>query len=256
MFARSFLVAVVVAVSLLTACGGSNSSSQTVPPTGAVEDVQVRFVDGATELDGIIGSTPQPVCKGPSVSCYLQVNGQTVSSQLYYSYITPFTHFNAGTLSLVAADTSGYTVGPLKTATLAAGGRYTIVIVGTYPNYKAVAYQEPASSSDAEVSLYEAAPALSQAAFGSFRVSTNSGYKQLGTAHFGQVTTVSVGKSVSDFGGYAGAAKKPIGTQTPERINGFDVRNVLPFHAIGRLSLFLFAGTASTPIQVFGSLDQ
>lgn len=243
-------------MSLFTACGGSNATSQSVPSTGAVQGVQVRFVDGASELDTVIGSTPQAICKGPSASCYLQVNGETVSNQLYYSYITPFTHVNAGTLSLVAADTSGYTVGPLKTATLTGGARYTIVIVGTYPNYKTLAYQEPASSSNAEVSLYQAAPPLSQVAFGSFRASTNAGYKQLGTANFGEVTTVPVGKSVSDFGGYAGAAGKPIGTQTPQQINDFDARNALPFHAVNRLSLFLFAGTGSTPIQVFGSLDQ
>jgi len=255
MLARSFLSAT-LAITLLTACGGSNASSQAVPPTQAIQGIQVRFVDGAPELDGIIGSTPQPVCKGPSVSCYLQVDGQTVSSQLYYGYMTPFVQVSAGSLSLVAADTSGYTVGPLKTTTLTDGGRYTIIIVGTYPNYKALAYPEPASSSDARVSLYAAAPPLSQTQFGSFRASTNSGYTQLGSARFGQVTTVSIGKSVSDFGAFAGPAGKPLGTQTPEQINGFDVRNALPFHAIDRLSLFLFAGSGSTPIQIFGSLDQ
>ncbi len=242
----------------LVACNGSNGSSGSNPPVAQASKINVRFVDGAPELDGQINGGPGQICGDQSLSCYLQVNGNTISSQLYYGYVTPFTSVRAGTVSLVAADSIGYTVGPIKTDPLAAGKSYTIVIAGNYPNYKALAFEEPAATSDVQVSLYEASPATPQTAFGSFRVSTKSNFKQLGTASLGQIKTVSVGKSVTDFGAYAGAVNNRIGTVTPVQINEFDPKNNLPFHAANRLSLFLFDASSGSrqASEVFGSLDQ
>jgi hypothetical protein len=118
-------------------------------------------------------------------------------------------------------------------------------------------FEEPASSGSAALALYNAAPSTPQVNFGTFRASTHSDFTQRGSARFGGVTTVSLGKSVTDIGGYAGSTGSPIGTVTPSQIDAFDRHNVLPYHNIARLSLFLFdpkPGTAIGP--VFGSLDR
>lgn len=239
----------------LAGCGGSNSPSSTMPAQAS--QVRVRFVEGAPLLETLVGSTPLAICPGASAPCYLQVNGQTVSQAFYYGSMTSFVSVTAGAFSLVARDTQGYAVGPLKVPALAQGGRYTLVVVGSYPNYRVLAFEEPASSSNARLSLYEASPAVAQSDFGSFRASSSSDFRRLGTAKFGTVATVALGKSVSNFGGYVGSPNNPLGSLTLAQVNSFDSRNVLPFHAASRLSLFLFdakSGSASGP--VFGSLDR
>ena len=216
----------------------------------------MRLVDGAPSLDALVNGTPQPICVGVNAPCYLQVNGQTVSQLFYYGTMTPFVSVPAGTLSLVARDEVGYAVGPLKTTTLTAGKRYTLVVVGAYPSYSVLAFEEPKSAS-VQLSFYEASPSVPSADFGRFAASSRSNFTKLGSAHFGTVATVALGKSVSNFGGYVGSSAAPLGALTLQQINSFDRRNVLPYHQAARLSLFLFdpkPGSASGP--VFGSLDR
>jgi hypothetical protein len=239
---------------LLSACNDSGSSPGFVPNAAKV---QVRFAEGAPSLEAIVNGAPTPVCGAIVQSCYFEVNGATVSNQWFYSYLTPYTSFRAGTLSLTAADSVGYTIGPIKTDSLAAGKSYTVILVGTYPHYRALAFEDPSSSSGAQLALYEASPATPQAAFGSFKVSTRSNFKQLGTTSLGHVAAVPVGNNVTDFGGYAGPISSRIGTVTPAQVDDSDTKNALPFHAANRLSLFLFDATGSGKVsQLFGSLDQ
>ncbi len=218
--------------------------------------MRVRFVDGAPNLATIIGSIPQTICSGASAPCYLQVDGVTATQNVYYGSITSFVSEPAGTLSLVARDSRGYAVGPLKTPALAAGGRYTLIVVGSYPNYRVLAFEEPKPSNGAQLSLYEASPSVPQTGFGSFDASSSSNFKQLGTAKFGSAATVSLGKSVSNLGGYAGSPSNRLGVVTPAAIDSFDKHNVLPFHAATRLSLFLFDAKSSGNGPLFGSLDR
>jgi hypothetical protein len=239
----------------LVALGGCSSSSASVVPSQGGTAL-VRFVDGAPSLETIEGSTPQNICPVATAPCYLQVNGKSVTQDFYYGSISRFTSLPAGTLSLVARDVLGYSVGPIKTTALAAGKSYTIIVVGAYPDYSALTFDEPASTGAAQLSLYEASPAVPQSGFGSFRASTKSDFKQLGTATLGNVATVTLGKSVTDFGGYAGPASSPYGAFTLSQINAFDKHDVLPFNAATRLSLFLFDNPGSTTGEVFATLDQ
>ncbi len=244
---------VLLAGALLSSCGGSSSSS--AMPSQATP-ARVRFADGAPELEALVGSTPQSICSSASNPCYLQVNGQTVTSLFSYGSMTSFANVTSGPLSLVARDTLGYAVGPLTTAPLTGGQRYTLVVVGSYPAYRVLTFAEPASDG-AQLSLYEASPAVPQAAFGRFVASSHSGFDELGSARLGTVVTVRLGKRVTDFGGYAGPSDDPIGALTLKAVNAFDTHDVLPFHAAGRLSLFLFdpkSGSTSGPL--FGSLDR
>jgi hypothetical protein len=171
--------------------------------------------------------------------------------------MTSFVSVTAGTLSLVARVEAGYAVGPMKTTALTAGKDYTLVVIGSYPKYQVLAFEEPANSGSAALSLYNASPSSPQASFGTFRASSHSNFTQRGSSRFAEVTTVSLGKSVSDVGGYAGSAHSPIGTVTPSQINSFDRHNALPYHNIARLSLFLFDPQCSSCAgPVFGSLDR
>jgi hypothetical protein len=212
---------------------------------------RARFVDGAPSLETIINGVPQDIGLA-----YLQLNGSTVASSFAYGTFTPFMPVPAGTHSLTARDEVGYAVGPLKTSSLTGGNFYTLVVVGSFPNYRVLTFQEPKSSSGAQLSFYEASPAVPSADFGSFRASSFSNFKKLGSARLGNVATVSLGSSVSNIGGFAGPASAPIGTVKPVQINSFDSRNALPFHNIGRLSLFLFDMKAGSIAPVFGSLDR
>jgi hypothetical protein len=235
----------------LLALAGCGSSSSSMPPAQA-GTARVRFADGAPVLETIINGEPEGIG-----AAYLQVNGSTVVSSFSYGGITEFFNLTPGTKSLVARDELGYAVGPLKSAPLSAGKRYTLIVVGTYPKYRVLTFEEPAISSNAQLSLYEASPTVPQTGFGSFRASSHSDFKQLATASLGSVKTVNLGKSVSDFGGYAGKASSPLGTLTPKQLNAFDKHNVLPFHVAARLSLFLFdPSTGSVPGPLFGNLDQ
>jgi hypothetical protein len=235
----------------LAACGGSSSStSSALPSEGA--SVRVRFVEGAPFLETPINGVPTDIGQA-----YLQVDGATVASTFTYGTVTQFSATSAGTHSLRALDELGYAVGPLKTPALSAGGRYTLALVGAYPTYRVIAFAEPASGGEAQLSLYEASPTVAQADFGGFRASSHSNFKRLGSATFGNVATVALGKSVSNFGGYAGPPSKPLGAFALAQIDAFDSHNALPFHAASRLSLFLFdakSGSANGP--VFGSLDR
>lgn len=235
---------------VLAGCGGSSSSSSTIPP--ATQAAKVRYVDGAPELDALIDGVPQSL--GSNV--YLQADSQTVVSLFNYGTMSSFLPIASGTHSLFARNTQGYFVGPLKTAALSPGKRYTLVVVGTYPHYQVLTFEEPALSDNAAVSLYEASPSVPQTAFGRFKASTGSDFKQLGSARFGDLNTVSLGKSVSDVGGYVGTPSKPLGKLSPSQINVFDSTNVLPFQNASRLSLFLFDRESSSASPVVGSLDQ
>ncbi len=221
---------------------------------------RVRFADGAPELETLIGGTPQTLCLGADAPCYLRVNGQTVSQLFYYGTMTSFLSVTAGALSLVARDGAGYAVGPFKSPVLVAGKQYTLIVLGSYPKYSVLAFEEPPSSKgNAQLSLYEASPSVPSADFGSFRASSHSGFKALGSAKFGNLVTVPLGASVSNFGGYTGKGSKPFtgGDLTLAGVNAFDKHNELPFHTASRFSLFLFdTKSGSTSGPVFGSLDR
>ncbi len=234
---------------------GANSNNTSASSTTAAK-AQVRFVEGAPSLEALVGGVPTDI----GVTAYLTVNGMTVATSFLYGSRTPFVPVPAGTLSLVALDSSGYAVGPVKTSSaLAAGKSYTVILLGAYPNYHALPFEEPASTGDAVVALYEASPSFPSADFGRFTASTGLNKKKLGHAQFGSVVTVSLGKSVSDFGGYVGTGTKPVsrGTVTPVSVNGFDLNNALPFNNAARLSLFVFDPKSGSSIgPVIGSLDQ
>jgi hypothetical protein len=249
----------------IAGCGGSSSSSSTMPP-GSSGTVRARFVDGAPELEALINGVPQNIG-----AAYLQVDGQTVDSQFTYGSMTQFLILSPGAHSLEALDISGYRVGPVKSAALASGNNYTLVLVGSYPKYSVLVFQEPSSSkAGAQLSLYEASPQVPRADFGSFTASSKSNFKQLGSAQLGSVVTVSLAASVSNFGGYAGTGTKPFtcgsppelcGAVEPVQVDAFDQHNVLPFHNASRLSLFLFDKTGTSSGSegggpVFGSLDR
>jgi hypothetical protein len=249
---RGLFFAALIGAVVFGGCGSSNNG--TTPATAA--KVQVRFAEGAPVLETLINGVPQDIGN----SAYLTVNGATVTTAFPYGSITPFVALPAGTLSLTALDSVGYAVGPIKTsAPLAAGKSYTVVLLGAYPSYHAVTFEEPASTGNAALALYEASPSFSSADFGRFTASTNSNYKKLGTAHFSNVVTVSLGKSVSNFGGYVGSGTKPIlnGAITVSSVDGFDTGNALPFNNATRLSVFVFDPKPGSSLgPVFGSLDQ
>lgn len=243
----------------LAACGSSSSSSA-LPSTS--QHVSVRFVDGSPLLETYANGALQPL----GSSAYLQVNGRTVASTFLYGSFTPFVTLNAGTISVVARDNLGYAVGPLKSPALTAGKSYTLIVVGAYPKYSVLAFEEPASSGDAQLSLYEASPSVPRAAFGSFQASSHSNLKQLGSVAYGNVATVALGKSVANLGGWSATASCPTTSTLPAKcltlaqINSFDKHNVLPFNNATRLSLFLFDAAPSNPYPqkgpLLGALDQ
>ncbi len=231
-----------------------------MPPLGSQSTVRVRFGEGAPELDTLINGVPQSIG-----AAYLQVDGRTVNSQFSYASMTQFLSFPPGTRSLTALDVLGYAVGPIKSSSLSAGKTYTLILVGSYPHYRVLVFEEPASAKGAQLSLYEASPSVPSAGFGSFAASHQTGYKERGSAKFGSVVTVSLGASVSDFGGYAGQGSKPFtcgsqhtpcGDVAPAKVDTFDGHNVLPFHNASRLSLFLFDASGSSAVSVTGSLDR
>ena len=241
-----------LAIVFALAVGGCGGGSTT--PTSTITKAQVRFVEGAPILETLINGVVQPIS-----SPYLNVNGATVASSFLYSTRTPFVPISAGTLTLVARDSFGNTISPVKTsAALAAGKSYTVVLVGTYPKYSALTFAEPAPGANATLALYEASPSFPNADFGSFRASTHSAFKKLGSARYGSLVTVLLGKDVSDFGGYVGTGANPLvkGALSLSSVASLDTKNVLPFNAAGRLSLFVFdPGQGSVSGPVFGSLD-
>jgi hypothetical protein len=251
---NTFFVRISLVAALAALCGCGNNSTSSTPATNAAS-VQVRFVEGAPLLEALVNGQPTDIG-----AAYLSVNGTTVASTFPYAAVTPFQSFHAGTLALTASDSLGYTVGPVKTsAPLQSGKSYTVILLGTYPAYSAMVYEEPATSSSAQLSLYEASPTVRTADFGRFDASNRSNFVKLGSASYGSVATVSLGKSVSNFGGYAGQSIKPFanGALTLESVDSFDQRNVLPFNAATRMSLFLIDPKPGTSLgPVIGSLDQ
>jgi hypothetical protein len=215
----------------------------------------VRFAEGAPELESLVDGAPQDIGQA-----YLRVDGQTVASTFNYGSVTPFASLPAGPQRLSALDELGYEVGPFTSAALTGGKRYTLVLVGSYPNYQVLTFEEPANDAEnAQLSLYEASPAEPAADFGSFTASGRSNFKALGHAALGNVATVSLSKGVTNFGGYAGHGTQPFagGALTPASLDSFDKRNALPFHSASRLSLFLFDAKPGSSIgPVVGSLDQ
>lgn len=234
----------------LCGCGGSAT-----PSTNPLRDgtAQVRFVEGAPVLEALVGGVPTSIG-----TAYLTVGGQTVASSFPYGVVTPFVPLRAGTQRVEARDSLGYSVGPPPTTPLAAGKRYTVILVGTYPQYRALTFEEPSSADGATLAVYAASPALPTIDFGTFAANRGNGFKRLGTAHYAQLATVSLGKSASNLGGYVGKGTTPIGsgTLTLRAVDAFDPRGALPFHAAGRFSLFLVDPTSTGSGPLFGSLDR
>lgn len=221
-----------------------------MPSTGGA--ARVRFIDGAPSLETLVNGTPEDI----GSNAFLQVNGETVVTPFVYGTFSPFLDVASGVKTLFARSPVGYAVGPITSAALSPGKRYTLIVVGSFPSYKVLTFEEPASTDKARLSFYEASPSVPNAAFGRFNASTGSQFKQLGTASLGNVATVSLGSKVSNIGGYVGTASAPIGAMTPSQVNPFDTRNALPFHNSSRLSLFLFDAKSGSAIgPVFGSLD-
>jgi hypothetical protein len=249
---RGLFFAALNSALVLGGCGSSNNGTS---PTGAAK-AQVRFAEGAPALEALVNGVPQDI----GSSAYLTVNGATVATSFPYGAVTPFLALPAGTLSLTALDSVGYSVGPIKTTTtLTAGESYTVVLLGAYPAYHAVTFEEPTSTGNATLAVYDASPSLPSVDFGRFIASTGSSFKKIGTARFGSVVAESLGKNVSDFGGYVGKGTKPIvnGTVTLASVDGFDTGNILPFNNATRLSLFVFDPKPGSSLgPVFGSLDQ
>jgi hypothetical protein len=250
------LASVAVGILLvMTGCGGSGSNSTSMPPASNGM-ARVRLADGAPELDAVIAGTPQPICGGASAPCYLQVDGQTVTTQFYYGSMTQFLFVGPGTHSLTALDDLGYRVGPLKAAALTAGKEYTLILVGSYPKYRVLIFEEPASQKGAQLSVYEASPTTPKAGFGSFTASSHSNFKQLGSATLGNIATVSLGAHISNFGGYVAQGSTRYGAITLKQVDTFDTRDELPFHNASRFSLFFYDQAGSSQGRVFGSLDR
>ncbi|MBV8489532.1 MAG: DUF4397 domain-containing protein [Candidatus Eremiobacteraeota bacterium] len=229
------------------------------PRTGTVH---VRFLEGAPELETNVAGAPQAL----GLSSFLTVNGQTVSSGgaygFAYQWMTQFINVQTGAQTLKVYDSIGYSVGPFTTPPLKAGSFYTVAIVGTYPKYKLLTFNEPAPSTGAALSVYEASPTKPAVDFGTFVAGkacagTFAGYKKLGSARLGSVVTVSLGKSIQGFGAYVGSGTTPIGNASvpPCHVNAFDVKNALPFTNAHRLSLFLL-DAGSYPSPVLGALDR
>jgi hypothetical protein len=244
--------AAVAVAFVLAGCNGSSSSST---PATAPAKAEVRFVEGAPELEAIINGAPQDIG-----NAYLTVNNGTVASSFAYGTLTPFMPVTPGILSLAARNSLGAVVGPVNTTVPVAPGKsYTVIFVGAYPKYSALVFPEPAPNANASLALYEASPSHPSADFGRFKASSHANFQTLGSAHYGEVAIASIGKSVSNFGGYVGKGTQPVsnGAFTVSSIDTFDTANALPFNNATRLSLFLFdpkPGSGAGP--AFGILDQ
>ena len=247
-----YFAALAAAVACLTACGGLNNSTPSV--SSAPATVRLRFIEAAPLLEAPVNGVPT----GLGLTQYLSVNGTTISSPFPYTYISSYSDFRAGSQSVEVLDELGYKVGPIKTDSLSSGKQYTIAIVGSYPNYTTIAFEDPSATTSAQLTLYEAAPSFANVDFGRFEASTHSNFQKLGSAAYRSVVSASLANSVSNFGGYAGRGAKPFrnGALTLAAVNSFDARNVLPFNAATRLSLFVMdPAAAGDPPTVLGSLD-
>ncbi|HEX3670885.1 MAG TPA: DUF4397 domain-containing protein [Candidatus Cybelea sp.] len=234
---------------LLALCACSSSSSTT---PAAAAPAHVRYIDGAPSLEADVNG--YPVALGSNA--YLQAGTENVVSDFTYGSVSPFLDISPSVHSLTARNSEGYAVGPLKIPSLSSGKNYTLIVVGSYPTYQVLVFDEPAPTSDARLSLYEASPSVKSAGFGSFTASSHSNFKTLGNASFGNVVTVELGKQVNNFGGFAGPPNSPLGALTLAQVDPQDAHNILPFHNAARLSLFLFDQAGSGAGPVVGSLDR
>ena len=213
----------------------------------------MRFVEGSALLEADVSGTPLGL--GAS---FLTVDGTTLASSFTYGTITQYAPLSSGAHSIEVSDSLGYSVGPFKTPPLVGGKSYSIALIGGYPKYSLLTFEDSPAGSGATLRVYEASPHVASVDFGRFRASTNSNYTKLGAVKFGRLAGVSLGSAVSDFGAYVGTGITPMtgGSVTLRSINSFDGRNVLPFHNASRLSLFLLdssPGASAGP--VFGVLD-
>ena len=220
--------------------------------------VQARFVEGAPLLQARVAGAP--VGLGTS---FLQVNGVTVASYFPYGWITQYSGYPAGTQTVSVFDSLGYSVGPFKTAALAAGKSYSVVLAGAYPKYSLLTFEDTPSSgkkaAGASLAVYEASPAAPSVDFGTFKVSTDSRYRKAGSAHLGSSVVRSLGSHVSNTGAYVGTGTTPMagGKVTLQSVDSFDRHNVLPFHNVSRLSLFVLDPLSGAQLgPVFGIFDQ
>jgi len=231
---------------------GSSSSSSTIPP--APTQSTIRFVEAAPLLEEDVGGVP--IGLGTS---YLMVDGATIASLFEYGTITQCANYSAASHTIAVFDSLGYSVGPFKTPALAAGKSYSIALVGEYPRYSLLTFEESGTGSGAGLRVYEASPSEPAVDFGSFIASSTSGFAKLGSVRLGSVAEVSLGAKVTNFGAYVGKGTTPIsgGSVTLQSVNSFDGRNELPFHNASVLSLFVFdvsPGALAGP--VFGVLDR
>src|SRR5262249_34493702 len=136
-------------------------------------------------------------------TAFLQVNEATVASYFPYGWITSYSGYPAGVLNVRVLDSLGYSVGPFKTAPLASGKSYSVVLVGKYPKYKVLTFPDDAGSTstkgtNASLAVYEASPTVGKVDFGTFKVSSGTKFRKLGSARFGALQTHSLGSSVTD----------------------------------------------------------
>lgn len=244
---------IVVGFLLLNACSGagSPSSSPAIPPTPAQS--MVRFVDGSPLLEADVSGTPLGLG-----AAFLTVDGTTLASSFAYGTITQYAPFSSGSHSIVVSDSLGYSVGPFKTPPLAGDKSYSIALIGSYPRYSLLTFEDTPAGTGATLRVYEASPQMASVDFGRFRAATNSNYTKLGSVRLGALANVALGSTVSDFGAYVGTGTTPVsgGSVTLQSVDSFDGRNVLPFHNASRLSLFVLdSSPGANAGPVFGVLD-
>ncbi|MBV8152968.1 MAG: hypothetical protein JOY98_00985 [Candidatus Eremiobacteraeota bacterium] len=224
------------------------------PSSSPSTQAQVRYVEGAPTLETKVNGVAVPL--GTS---FLSVNGTTIASQFAWGNITQFAPAPPGTQTVRIIDSLGYSIGPFKTPAFAAGSSYSVVLAGSYPHYHLLTFQEPKPSAGATLAVYGASPSRPSADYGRFVASSGTGFKKLGAVRLGKLSTTSLGASVSNFGAYVGTGTTPItgGKITLRSVDSFDRRNALPFHNVGRISLFLLDSSGgSTAGPVFGIFDE
>ncbi len=221
--------------------------------------ISARFVEGAPVLATSINGIVQDLG-----TASLSVNGQTVASIFPYGYLTQYLTLRAGTVSVKAFDSVGYSVGPMTLSGLVAGKSYSIVLVGDYPHYRLIGFADPAPTKGASLAVYQASPKRASIDYGRFvssvtACSSASRFARLGSVRLGAVARASLGAKVKAFGGYVGRGTAPLagGSVTPCDANSFDTANALPFENSGRLSIFLLdPGPAGATGPAIGVLDQ
>lgn len=225
-----------------------------VPTASPSSFAQVRYVEGSPLLETKVGGVAVPL--GTS---FLSVNGVTIASTFEYGYITQFVNAPAGKQSIRIIDSLGYSVGPFVTPAFAAGSTYSVVLAGSYPHYRLLAFTEPKPASGATLAVYGAAPSRPLTDYGRFTASSGTDLRKLGTVGFGKLAIAPLGSAVTNFGAYVGKGTKPIagGKITLRSVDSFDLHNALPFHNVRRISLFLLDPSGASILgPVFGIFDE